>query len=243
MLDLKRIREAPDEVRANLARRGNPEYAAKIDAVLELDEERRALIKEVDALRSRRNEVTPQVAVLKREGRHEEAERLIVEMRELGDRVGQLEARLGEVEASVEGLLLELPNEPAPDVPAGGEDANVVVRQWGEPAEFSFEPKPHWELGAALGIMDFPRGAKVAGSGFPLMIGAGARLERALINFMMDLHANEHGYTEAWPPFLVNRQAAQGTGHLPKFGEDMYYVGEDGFYLVPTAEVPVTNFH
>jgi seryl-tRNA synthetase len=130
---------------------------------------------------------------------------------------------------------------PEAAVPSGGVEANVVVREWGEARSFDFEAKPHWELGEALGILDFPRGAKVAGSGFPLYVGLGARLERALINFMTDLHSREHGYTEVWPPYLVNHQTAQGTGQLPKFGEDMYEVPLDGLYLIPTAEVPVTN--
>ncbi len=243
MLDLKRVREETALVKERLARRGNPELLEQIDHVLELDEERRTRIAEVDALRARRNEESPKVAELKQAGRHEEADRLIREMREVAERIAVEEARLGEIEEALRSLLLQIPNLPEPDVPSGGEEANRVLREWGETPEFDFEPKPHWEIGEALGILDFPRGAKVAGSGFPLLVGAGARLERALINFMMDLHSGEHGYTELWPPFMVNRDAALGTGHLPKFGEDMYEVPLDGLYLVPTAEVPVTNLH
>lgn len=243
MLDLRRVREETALVKERLARRGNPELLAQIDSILELDEERRARITEVDALRARRNEVSPRVGELKQAGRHEEADRLIREMREVAERIAVEEARLGEIEEALRTLLLQIPNLPEEDVPPGGEEANRVLREWGETPTFDFEPKPHWDIGAALGILDFPRGAKVAGSGFPLLVGAGARLERALINFMMDVHSREHGYTELWPPFLVNRDAALGTGHLPKFGEDMYEVPLDGLYLVPTAEVPVTNLH
>mgnify|MGYP001466411388 FL=1 len=243
MLDLRRVREETALVKERLARRGNPELLAQIDSILELDEERRARITEVDALRARRNEVSPRVGELKQAGRHEEADRLIREMREVAERIAVEEARLGEIEEALRTLLLQIPNLPEEDVPPGGEEANRVLREWGETPRFDFEPKPHWDIGAALGILDFPRGAKVAGSGFPLLVGAGARLERALINFMMDVHSREHGYTELWPPFVVNRDAALGTGHLPKFGEDMYEVPLDGLYLVPTAEVPVTNLH
>ncbi len=243
MLDLKRVREETALVKERLARRGNPELLAQIDNVLELDEERRARITEVDALRARRNEVSPRVGELKQAGRHEEADRLIREMREVAERIAVEEARLGEIEEALRALLLQIPNLPEPDVPPGGEEANRVIREWGSAPTFDFEPRPHWDIGEALGVLDFPRGAKVAGSGFPLLVGAGARLERALINFMMDVHSREHGYTELWPPFLVNRDAALGTGHLPKFGEDMYEVPLDGMFLVPTAEVPVTNLH
>ncbi|MBI4408613.1 MAG: serine--tRNA ligase [Gemmatimonadetes bacterium] len=243
MLDLRLIREEPNLVRERLGRRGNADVLALVDRVLALDEERRGHIAEVDALRARRNEVSPRVPELKRAGQNEEAERIITEMRALGERVAALEARLATVEEEVRGILLEIPNLPAVDVPAGGPEANRVVREWGEPASFAFDALPHWELGERLGILDFTRGAKVAGSGFPLFVGLGARLERALINFMLDLHVREHGYIEVWPPLLINRQAALGTGHLPKYGEDMYQVTADGFFLVPTAELPVTNLY
>ncbi|HEX7050269.1 MAG TPA: serine--tRNA ligase [Longimicrobiales bacterium] len=243
MLDLRRIRAEPDRVRDALARRGDPQWQAMVDRVLSLDAERRELITDVDALRARRNELSPRVGELKKAGRNDEADRLIAEVRGINERMAGLEARLASVEATVQAALLEIPNIPSDDVPPGGEEANRVVREWGEAPTFSFEPRPHWELGEALGILDLARGAKVAGTGFPAYIGLGARLERALINFMMDLHAREHGYTEVWPPFLVNHRAALGTGQLPKFGEDMYEVPADGFYLVPTAEVPVTNLH
>ncbi len=243
MLDLKRVREETALVKERLARRGNPELLELIDQVVELDEERRSRVAEVDALRARRNEESPRVAELKRAGRQEEADRLIREMRVVAEQVAVEEARLSEIEEALRSLLLQIPNLPEDEVPAGGEEANRVVREWGQARVFDFDPKPHWDVGEALGILDLPRGAKVTGSGFPVLIGAGARLERALINFMMDLHAREHGYKEVWPPFLVNATSALGTGQLPKFGEDMYQVPEDGLYLAPTAEVPVTNLH
>lgn len=243
MLDVRWIREEPERVREGLARRGDTGHDAALDRVLELDEQRRSLVSALDDMRARRNEESPRVAELKRAGQHEEADAIVGRMRELGDRIKQQEQALGEVDRDLRDLLLNLPNVPDPEVPAGGEDANRVEREWGEAPSFDFEPRTHWDLGEALGILDLARGAKVAGSGFPVLVGAGARLERSLINFMMDLHAGEHGYTELWPPFLVNRDAATGTGHLPKFGEDMYDVPEDGLFLVPTAEVPVTNLH
>lgn len=243
MLDLRVVREEEAAVREGLSRRGNPELLLMLDRVLLLDGERRQLIGEVDSLRARRNEASPRVAELRRSGAHDEAAALIRELREVGDAAAERETRLAAIEEEVRGILLQLPNLPESEVPEGGIESNVVVREWGEERVFDFAPKPHWELGEALGILDLPRGAKVAGSGFPLYVGLGARLERALINFMTDLHAREHGYTEVWPPYLVNYQTAQGTGQLPKFGVDMYEVPLDGLYLIPTAEVPVTNLH
>lgn len=243
MLDLKLVREEPAFVRERLALRGKPELLEMVDRILVLDEERRALIVEVDALRARRNEVSPRVAELKRAGEHEAAEVVIREMREMGETLSAREAQLGGIEEEIRNILLLIPNLPDEDVPPGGVEENKVLREWGEERSFDFALRTHWELGESLGILDFPRGAKVAGSGFPVYVGLGARLERALINFMMDLHSREHGYTEVWPPFLINHQAALGTGHLPKFGEDMYEVPGDGLFLVPTAEVPVTNLH
>ena len=243
MLDLKQIRDEPDLVRARLRVRGRGEYMTAVDQLLELDERRRSLISEVDNLRARRNEVSPQVGRLKQTGQHEQAEPLILEMRELGERMSGLEGQRDEVENRVRDLLLNIPNLPEEQVPAGGEDANQVVREWGDVREYDFAPLPHWDLGERLGIIDLPRGTKIAGSGFPLYVGMGARLERALINLMLDMHTTEHGYTEVSPPFLVNEAAALGTGHLPKFADDMYHVGGDNLYLIPTAEVPVTNIH
>lgn len=243
MLDLKRIREEPDFVRGRLARRSKPDLLVQLDQLLALDEERRAAIARVDALRARRNEVSPQVGALKQAGKHEDAQPLILEMRNLGQEMDTLEARRTELEETVRNLLLQIPNLPEQVVPEGDESANEIMREWGDSREYGFQPRPHWELGEQLRLLDLPRGTKVAGSGFPLFIGAGARLQRALIQLMLDLHTREHDYTEVLPPFMVNAQAAIGTGHLPKFGDDMYEVPQDGFFLVPTAEVPVTNLH
>jgi seryl-tRNA synthetase len=243
VLDLKRIREDTQFVRDRLSRRAKPEALENVDKVLQLDGERRALITQVEAARARRNEVSPQVGRLKQAGQHEEAEQLMAEMRELGDQMKASEARLADLEGRVRDLLLNIPNLPEAEVPEGDESHNQLVRTWGEDRLFDFEPRPHWEIGERLGILDLPRGVKVAGSGFPLFVGLGSRLERGLINLMLDLHAREHGYTELSPPFMINYNSALGTGHLPKFGDDMYHVPEDGFYLVPTAEVPVTNLH
>jgi seryl-tRNA synthetase len=243
VLDLRLIRERPEFVLERLAVRGDEELREQVGRLLALDEERRALIAQLDGMRARRNEVSPRVGQLKKEGREGEAVPLVIEMRELGDRMAALEARSSEVEAEVESALLGLPNLPAPAVPHGGVECNVVVREHGEARVFAFPPKPHWELGDALGILDLPRGTRIAGSGFPVFVGGGARLERALINLMLDMHTREHGYTELSPPLLVNPSAALGTGHLPKYAEEMYHVTADDLYLIPTAEVPVTNLY
>ena len=244
MLDLRLIRQDPEAARAALARRGDPgATGAAIDRVLALDAERRALIAEGDELKARRNAVSAEVAERKR--RKEDADALIAEMRGVNDRIKEIDARLREVEGEIDHVLLRVPNLPDPSLPDGGEAANAVVREHGEVPSFSFAPKPHWEIGAALGILDLPGGAKVAGSGFPAYRGLGARLQRALINFFLDLHTREHGYVEVETPFLVTRDAMQGTGQYPKFIEDgdAYEVPGDGLYLIPTAEVPVTNLH
>ena len=243
MLDLRQIRQDPDALRAALARRGRADADETVAALLALDAERRALIAEGDELKARRNAVTQQVAEAKRA--KQDADALIAEMRGVGDRIREIDSRLREVEAKVDDVLLRIPNPTHPSVPAGGEEANTVVRCWGEPRTPPFEPKPHWEIGAALGILDLPGGAKVSGSGFPAYRGMGARLQRALINFFLDLHTREHGYTEVEPPFLVTRDSMQGTGQYPKFVEDgdAYALPEDGLYLVPTSEVPLVNLH
>src|SRR5688500_10212878 len=243
MLDLKLIREDTAFVRDRLRRRGKPELDAVVDELLALDERRRALITDVDALRARRNDVSPQVGRLKQAGQHAEAEPLILQMRELSERMTTLEKDREQVDSEVRSRLLNLPNLPEAQVPAGGEESNQVLREWGAAPVQAFAPLPHWELGERLGILDLPRGTKIAGSGFPLYVGLGARLERALINLMLDLHVREHDYTELAPPLLVNETAALGTGQLPKYADDMYFVTEDRLYLIPTAEVPVTNLH
>ncbi len=242
MLDIRRIRQEPDALRAQLAARARPEETdAAIERILALDAERRELIGEGDALKARRNAVSQEVGERKRRG--EGAEELIAETRAVADRIREVDARLREIEGEIEQILLRIPNTPDPSVPAGGEESNRVVRTWGEIPSFDFTPRPHWEIGAELGILDLPTGARITGSGFPAYRGLGARLQRALISWMLDLHTREHGYTEVQPPFLVNRGAITGTGQLPKFEEDLYVIPGDDLFLVPTAEVPVTNFH
>lgn len=244
MLDLKGVRQDPDEVRARLAVRGaEQETRETLERIGTLDEERRSLIGEGDALKARRNATSQEVAERKRRG--EAADDIIAETRAAGDRIREIDARLRELEAEIGDLLLRTPNLPHPSVPPGGEESNRVVRECGVIPELAFTPRPHWEIGAELGLMDLATGAKVAGSGFPAFRGPGARLQRALINWMLDLHSGEHGYTEVSPPFLVHRESMTGTGQFPKFIEegDAYELERDGLYLIPTAEVPVTNFH
>jgi seryl-tRNA synthetase len=243
MLDLRQIRQDPDALRAALARRGRDDGDGVVARLLELDAERRALIGEGDELKARRNAVTQQVAERKRA--KQDADELIAEMRGVGERIREIDARLREVEGEVDGILLRIPNPTDPSVPAGGEEANAVVRSWGEPRTLPFAARPHWEIGAALGILDLPGGAKAAGSGFPAYRGWGAKLQRALVGFFLDLHTREHGYTEVEPPFLVTRDSMQGTGQYPRFVEDgdAYELPEDGLYLIPTSEVPLVNLH
>lgn len=242
MLDIKFIRTQPDFVKQCLAHKHITGGAALVDEVLRLDERRRALLVEVEELKRSRNEASQQVAVLKKSGG--DASAIIARTREIGERIAALDAEGREVEAALDGKLLEMPNILGPDVPIGAdENDNVEVGRWGEPPQFDFEPRPHWELGEALKIIDFERGAKISGSRFYVLRGAGARLERALIALMLDIHATRHGYTEIFPPFLVRSECMVGTGNLPKFGEDSYNIPSDDLWLVPTAEVPVTNLH
>lgn len=239
MLDLKFIRENPEVVKNAISLKGEKDT---VDEILKLDERRRELIKKGDALKARRNDVTEEIANLKKQGK--DATDLIEEMRKVSDEIKSIDAELKKVETELENLLLWLPNIPHSSVPIGKDAGdNVVVRVWGEIPEFDFEIKDHLTLGKKLGIIDFERGAKLTGSGFPLYIGKGATLERALINFMLDLHIQKHGYTEVFPPFLVNEASMRGTGQIPKLNDDMYYCPEDDLYLIPTAEVPVTNIH
>jgi seryl-tRNA synthetase len=244
MLDVKLIRQDPHGVRARLAARGAAaDTDAAVDRVLALDGERRGLVAEGDGLKARRNAVSQQVGERKRA--KESADDLIAEMGQVNARIKEIDARLREVEGQSDDLLLRIPNLTDPSLPLGGEEANAVVREWGTPRAFDFAPRPHWEIGAELGLLDLPAGAKVAGSGFPVYKGMGARLQRALINFFLDLHTREHGYTEVEPPFVVTRESMQGTGQYPKFVEegDAYFLPDDGLYLIPTSEVPVTNLH
>ena len=239
MLDLRRLRDDPDAARAALARRRDPALDGALTEVLDLDRRRRDVLARAEAIKAERNAASEEVARLKRSGG--DAAALMVRLRASGDEVRQLDAQTREIDDALQSLLLHFPNIPHPGVPDGGPEANRVVRTWGEPPQFDFEARPHWELGAALGLFDLAAGAKIAGSGFPLLTGAGARLVRALANFMLDLHTEEHGYTEIAPPYLVNRATLTGTGQLPKFEDEVYAVPSDGLYLIPTAEVPVTN--
>ncbi|AYA74011.1 serine--tRNA ligase [Bacillus sp. Y1] len=240
MLDLKFLRANFEEVKEKLQHRG--EDLTDLGKFEELDRTRRELILEVEQLKSKRNEVSQQVAVLKRE--KQDADQLIAEMKEVGDKIKGLDDQLRDVEETLEKLLLSIPNIPHESVPVGEtEDDNVEIRKWGEIPNFDFEPKPHWDVADGLGIVDFERAGKVTGSRFVFYKGLGAKLERALFNFMLDLHTEEHGYEEVLPPYIVNRASMTGTGQLPKFEEDAFRIESEDFFLIPTAEVPVTNLH
>ena len=241
MIDLKLLRQDPAGARARLMRRGDEHVGEAVDAVLELDRRWRALVAETERLKAERNARTEEVARKKRSG--EPADELLQALKLSGERVKALDAETREVDGELHQALLRLPNLPDAAIPTGPAAANRVVRTCGEPPRFDFTPRPHWELGESLGILDLVRGAKIAGSGFPLFTGLGARLVRGLAGFMLDLHTREHGYLEVAPPLLVNRESLTGTGQLPKFEEDQYEVPRDDFFLIPTAEVPVTNLH
>lgn len=239
MLDIRWIRSNADEVRQFLANRNND---MDIGPLLELDEERRSLLIETEDLKARRNEGSRKVGAAKAKG--EDASSAMEEMRVIGDRIKDIDARISEIDRKISDMLLSLPNRPHHSVPVGkDENDNTEVRRWGEPKQFSFEPKPHWDLGEALGIMDFEKGASLAQSRFTVLKGPGARLERALLNFMLDLHTEKHGYLEVQPPFMVSSKTMRGTGQLPKFAEDLYKCENDDLWLIPTAEVPLTNLH
>ncbi|XID91837.1 serine--tRNA ligase [Paenibacillaceae bacterium WGS1546] len=240
MLDVKLLRNDYDKVAQALRNRN-----ASLDLIAPfpgLDVSRREKLTESEQLKNRRNVVSQEVAKLKKSGGN--ADDLIAEMRSVNDRIKQLDEEVREIEAEMDKLLLAIPNVPHESVPVGAsEEDNVVQRVEGEPTTFDFDPKPHWELGTELGILDFEAAAKVTGSRFVFYKGLGARLERALINFMMDLHADKHGYEEILPPYIVNRDSLVGTSQLPKFEEDLFKIEGTEYFLIPTAEVPVTNFH
>ena len=236
MLSIETIRNETDLVKSSIANRG---LTGSIDRILELDLRRRELIAETDTLRSRRNEVSGKLGRTK-----EKPPELIAEMREVGSRIKQLEGELREVVAEYDALLLEVPNIPEADVPVGDDDAhNIVVKTVGSPPDFSFEPKPHWELGESLDIIDFRRAVKLSGSRFYIFKGKGATLQRALITWLLDVHVNEFGMQELYVPHMVTREAATGSGQLPKFADTMYHDEEDDLWMIPTAEVPITNLH
>ncbi|MGD6805232.1 serine--tRNA ligase [Rossellomorea aquimaris] len=240
MLDIRYLRANFEEVKNRLQDRG--EDLSDFEKFEELDVKRRELLVETENLKSKRNEVSQRIAEMKKEKQN--ADDLIVEMREVGGLIKKLDEVLKEVEGSLDHLMLSIPNIPHESVPVGAEEEdNVEARKWGEVPTFDFEPKPHWDLATDSGILDFERASKVTGSRFVFYKGLGARLERALINFMMDLHMDEHGYEEMLPPYMVNRESMTGTGQLPKFEEDAFLIESEDYYLVPTAEVPVTNYH
>lgn len=239
MLDIKMIRQNTDEIKERLATRGVK--AEKIDALLEKDKRRRELLVETEGLKQKRNEVSAEIANAKRN--KQDATDAIKEMREVGAKIKALDEELEEVEATVKDMASRLPNLPNPTIPVGpDESANVELRKVGTPREFDFKPKAHWDIGEDLGILDFERGAKVSGARFVYYKGLGARLERAVYNFMLDEHAKE-GYTEMLPPYIVNAQTMYGTGQFPKFKEDVYQVNGEDMTLIPTAEVPLTNYY
>lgn len=240
MLDMRFLRNNYEEVKKKLAKRG--EDLSEFEKFGELDEKRRKLIAETENLKAERNEASKQISVLKREGN--DASEAIEAMRKVGDQIREFDDELNHIEEKLNHMMLSIPNIPHETVPFGeSEDDNVVVRKWGEKPTFTFEAQTHWDLAEQLDILNFERAAKVVGSRFVFYKGLGARLERALINFMMDLHADEHGYEEMLPPYIVNRDSMTGTGQLPKFGEDLFHIEHWDYFLIPTSEVPVTNYH
>jgi seryl-tRNA synthetase len=239
MLDLKFIRENPELVREGLRNKGEK---LNIDNLLSLDARRRELLREVEVLKAERNRLSQEVSTRKKA--KQDATDIIEKTREIGQRIKQFDEQLREVETELEDFLLRIPNLPHSSVPVGKDASeNVVVKTWGEPLTFDFPISDHLEICERLDIVDFPRGSKITGRGFPVYKGKGARLERALINFMLDIQTRQHGYKEIMPPFLVNRDSMRGTGQIPKFPDDMYLTEKDDLFLIPTAEVPVTNLH
>ena len=242
MLDLKRIRTNPEEIKDAMRIRGEAFDLSLIDKVVELDEQRRKLLTEVEAMKSKRNSDTQEIAKLKK--KNEDASALVAQMKELGDKIKQFDVKTIEIDSEIETLMYTIPNIPNPTVPVGDTDNdNVEIRKWGTPRVFDFEAKAHWDVGVNLGILDFEAARKVTGSRFTFYKALGARLERACINFMLDLHTDKHGYTEVFAPFMVHRRSMVGTGQLPKFEEDAFKVANTDYFLIPTAEVPVTNMY
>ncbi len=239
MLDIKFVREHLEEVKKKISQRGQ---VIDWDLFARFDSQKRGILQESESLRAQRNQVSDLIAEKKKNG--QDASEEIVKMKEVSTRIKELEAVLNEKEESLNRFMMEIPNLPHESVVAGVNEAdNLEIRRWGKIPEFSFPPKPHWEIGEALDILDFNRGAKITGARFTLEKGLGARMERALMNFMLDLHTGEHGYREVLPPFMVNRKSMTGTGQLPKFEEDLFKLTDPDYFLIPTAEVPVTNIH
>ena len=239
MIDIALIRENTEKVQDSFKKRGE---TINLDPLLKLDSERKDLLKRIEGLRYERNKASDEIGQLKREGKP--VEEFMSRMKGVSEEIKRLEADIRIIESNENEILLTLPNIPHKSVPVGrGEKENVEVRKWGEVPEFNFEPKPHWEIGEDLEIIDFQRATNIAGARFALLKGAGALLERSLINFMLDIHTREHGYTEVLPPFMVNPKSMTGTGQLPKFEEELFRIERDDLSLIPTAEVPVTNIH
>jgi seryl-tRNA synthetase len=238
VLDIALIRERPDFVKAEIAKLNGE---APIDRIVELDQERRSLLVKVEALRQERNSVSKEIGRMKDP---EERQAKITEMRQVSDRISELDEQLRQVESEFNEALLWVPNLPHESVPVGPDEShNVILRQEGEPRKFDFEPLPHWDLGPMLGVIDFERGVKLSGSRFYLLRGLGARLQRALITWMLDMHTNQHGYTEIYPPYMVKREIVVAAAQLPKFGENIYHDVEDDFWFIGTAEIALTNIH
>lgn len=239
MLDIKLIRNNPDILKKALQKRKDN---FDVDQILGLDEKRRQILVEVEQLKNKQNSASKMIPVYKKEGK--DVSQLMEEMKSLSDKIKSLDSQVREIDEELNKLLLTIPNIPNSSVPDGDTDEdNVEIRKWGEPRKFDFEPKAHWEIGENLGILDFSSAAKVTGARFTFYKGLGARLERSLMNFMLDLHTTKHGYTEVFPPFMVHRNSMIGTGQLPKFEEDAFKVANTEYFLIPTAEVPVTNLY
>ena len=238
MLDIKRIREDFEGVKKAVESRQKGDFG--IDKVRELDIKRREVLAVLEAKKNQQNVESKKIPQLKKEGK--DASEVMAEMKKLSAEIKEMDAEVSEIEEQLQDALLNVPNTPAPDVPVGEDDSdNVELRKFGEPTKFDFEPKAHWDIGEELDILDFERAAKISGTRFTIYKGLGARLERSVISFMLDLHTEQHGYTEILPPFMANRDAMTGTGQLPKFEDDMFHVPAKDFFLIPTAEVPVTN--
>lgn len=242
MLDLKRIRNNPEEIKAGLLGRSKGFNVSLVDELISLDEKRRGILVEVENLKSRRNQVSSEIPKRKKAG--EDVAPIMAEMKKLGEDVKAFDGEVAEIDEKIKDILLSFPNIPNKDVPEGASDANnVEIRKWGEPTNFNFEPQAHWDLGTNLNIFDWERAGKITGSRFTVYKGLGAKLERAIISYFLDTHTEESGYTEILPPFMVNRDSMMGTGQLPKFEEDAFKVTDTDYFLIPTAEVPVTNLY
>ncbi|WP_050606204.1 serine--tRNA ligase [Clostridium niameyense] len=242
MLDLKRIRNDKEQIKESLRNRGENFDTNIIDEVVSLDEKRRNILVKVETLKSKRNKVSSEIPKLKKEGK--DVEGIKAEMKKLSEEVKAYDAKVSEIDDKIEYIMLRIPNIPNPNVPNGESDEdNIEIRKWLDPKSFNFETKAHWDIGTDLNILDFERAGKVTGSRFTFYKGLGARLERAIISYFLDMHTDEHGYTEILPPYMVNRTSMTGTGQLPKFEEDAFKISNNDYFLIPTAEVPVTNLY